>query len=150
MAICNWARHILIATCLLVFLAGTASAEQTRVGKIVTIEGQEISFFKLDDRPLIKGWLNGTALEIPVDTVSEIVLFDTPRVNYSILGNQISSGEMELSRRMDGKKFIVEDAFLPSDCDCTHLTYTYRNPFTEEFIKGNIDISGIKKIIFEE
>lgn len=139
-----------VSILMLALLAGGAFAGESRVGKFVTIEGQEIGFFQINDREVIKGWLNGTAIDIPMDTISQIVFFDTPNVNYSMFGNEISTGNLELTRKSDGKKFMIQDAFLPSDCDCTYLTYTYRNPFTEEISEGNTALDGLRKIIFDD
>ncbi len=135
---------------LLILLQVTVAFADSRPGKFVTIEGQEIGFFQFDGRPIIKGWLNGTAIDIPMDTVSQIVFFDSPDINYSMFGNDISSGSLEVTRKSDGKKFMIQDAFLPSDCDCTYVTYTYRNPFTEEINQGNTALDGLRKIIFDD
>ncbi len=148
MKICMWLRFIAIPTLVLAVLVSAASGA-TRPGKFVTIEGQEIQFFRIDDRGTIKGWLNGTAIEIPMDTVSEVVFFDSPNASYSMFGNDISSGEIEVTRALDGKKFILQDAFLPSDCDCTFLTYSYRNPFTDDINQGNTALDGLRRIVFE-
>ncbi len=135
---------------LVMLQAGLAFAADTRAGKFVTIEGQEIAFFRIEGRETIKGWLNGTAIDIPIETVSQMVFFDTPNVNYSIFGNDISAGELEVTRKSDNKSFFLQDAFLPSDCDCTYITYTYRNPFTDETNQGNTALDGLRKIIFFE
>ncbi len=150
MNVCKWLRLIAIVALFLAFSGGTILGATTRSGKFVTIEGQEISFFRIEDRDTVKGWLNGTAIEIPMDTVSEIVFFDSPNVSYSMFGNDISSGEVEVTRRSDGQRFILKDAFLPSDCDCTYLTYTYRNPFTDEVNQGNTALDGLRKIGFSD
>lgn len=150
MKACKWTSAIAILVILMTLQAGSVFAEgaASRPGKFVTIDGKEISFFRLDGRTTIKGWLNGIAIEVPMDTVSQVVFFDTPSVSYSMAGNNISSGNMELTRRADGKKFILTDAFLPSDCDCTYITYSYRNPFTDEMSQANAAIDGLRKIIF--
>ncbi|BCR03728.1 hypothetical protein DESUT3_07970 [Desulfuromonas versatilis] len=150
MNVCKRISVFAILTVFLLLQVGPATAGDTRPGKFVTIEGQEISFFRIDGRDTIKGWLNGTAIDIPIDTVSQIVFFDTPNINYSIFGNDISAGEMEVTRKSDGKSFFLQDAFLPSDCDCTYITYTYRNPFTDETNQGNTALDGLRKLIFFE
>ncbi len=146
---CKWIRLIAIPMLFLMLQTGLAFGAASRPGKFVTVEGHEISFFRLDGRSSIKGWLNGIALEVPMDTVSQVVFFDTPTVNYSMFGNNISSGNVELTRRADGQKFLLTDAFLPSDCDCTFVTYSYRNPFTDEMSQANAAIDGLRKIIFD-
>ena len=150
MNVCKRMSLIGFLTLFLVLPGSFSMAGDSRPGKFVTIEGQEISFFRIEGRDLIKGWFNGTAIDIPVDTVSQIVLFDSPNVNYSIFGNEISAGEMEVTRKVDGRTFLLQDAFLPSDCDCTFLTYTYRNPFTDETIQGNAALDGLRKIVFQD
>jgi hypothetical protein len=139
-----------ITVLFLTLQAAIAFGGESRVGKFVTVEGQEIGFFQIEGRAVIKGWLNGTAIDIPMDTVTQIVFFDSPDVNYSMFGNDISSGNLEVIRKSDGKKFMIQDAFLPSDCDCTYVTYTYRNPFTEEINQGNTALDGLRKIIFDD
>lgn len=150
MKVCTRISLIAIPILFLALQAGIAFGGESRPGKFVTIEGQEISFFQIEGRPIIKGWLNGTAIDIPMDTVSQIVFFDSPDINYSMFGNDISSGNLEVTRKSDGKKFMIQDAFLPSDCDCTYITYTYRNPFTEEISQGNTALDGLRKIIFDD
>ncbi|KIH76325.1 hypothetical protein SAMN05660860_00033 [Geoalkalibacter ferrihydriticus] len=149
MKICKWLRYVAIPLLLLSVLVSTASGA-TRSGRFVTIDGQEVRFFRIEDRNLIKGWFNGTALEVPMDAVREIVFFDSPNASYSMFGNDISAGEMELTRKTDGQKFIIQDAFLPSDCDCTYLTYSYRNPFTDDINRGNFAIDGLRRIVFDD
>jgi len=141
---------IAIPILLLALQAGLAFGTQSRPGKFVTVEGQEIGFFQIEGRSVIKGWLNGTAIDIPLETVSQIVFFDSPDINYSMFGNDISSGNLEVTRKADGVKFMIQDAFLPSDCDCTYITYTYRNPFTEEINQGNTALDGLRKVIFDD
>ena len=145
-----WMR--LFATTLLVLSiqAGTAFADQSRPGRLVTLDNKEIVFDSLKNRDLIKGWWNGSAISVPMDTVSEITFFEAPKVDYSIIGNNIKTGIIGLTRRADGKKFVLNDAFLPSDCNCSYLTYTYRNPFTGEVLQANAAIDGLQKIIFED
>ncbi|RME33274.1 MAG: hypothetical protein D6794_11770 [Deltaproteobacteria bacterium] len=143
----KWVRVLVIALSLLVFQVGMAAAADARPGKCITLEGQEVSFFKID-RNLVKGWWNGTPIEVPLEFVSEILFLDSPKVNYSMFGNEISAGQIELTRKSDGKKFILKDAFLPSDCNCTFITYTYRNPFTLELGTESLPIDGLKQIIF--
>jgi hypothetical protein len=150
MKVCKLISFIAIPILLMVLQAAIALGADSRPGKFVTIEGQEIGFFQFEGRQIIKGWLNGTAIDIPMDTVSQIVFFDSPDINYSMFGNDISSGSLEVTRKSDGKKFMIQDAFLPSDCDCTYVTYTYRNPFTEEINQGNTAVDGLRKIIFDD
>jgi len=145
----KWVRLIAAGLFCLLLTAGHAFAADARPGKCITLEGQEISFFRLD-RSLVKGWWNGTPIEVPLSTVSEILFLDSPSVNYSMADNQISSGQVELTRKSDGKKFVLSDAFLPSGCNCSFLTYTYRNPFTLELGQESLPVDGLKQIIFGE
>ena len=80
-------------------------------------------------------------------TVSEVTFFEAPKVDYSIIGNDIKTGIIGLTRSNDGKKFVMHDAFMPSDCNCSYITYTYRNPFTGEVLQANAAIDGLQKII---
>ncbi|WP_305041351.1 hypothetical protein [Geoalkalibacter sp.] len=150
MNVCKWLRLVAIPMLVLALLVGTAVGASARSGKFVTIDGQEISFFRIEDRSVIKGWLNGTAIEVPMDSVGEVVFFESPNASYSMFGNDISAGEIELTRKVDGRKFIVQDAFLPSNCDCTYLTYAFRNPFTDEINRSNIAIDGLRRIVFDD
>jgi hypothetical protein len=150
MKVCKWLSFVAIPMLILAVLVSTASAASSRSGKFVTIDGQEINFFRIEDRSLIKGWLEGTAIEIPLESVGEVVFLDSPNASYSMFGNDISAGQVEVSRRFDGRRFMVQDAFLPSDCDCTYLTYSYRNPFTDEIHRGNMAIDGLRRIIFSD
>lgn len=150
MKVCKWLRYVALPLLVLVMLVSSASATSGRSGRFLTIDGQEIHFFRIEDRTLIKGWLDGTAIEIPLESVGEVLLFDSPNASYSMFGNDISAGQMEVSRRFDGRRFIVQDAFLPSNCDCTYLTYSYRNPFTDEILRGNMAIDGLRRIIFND
>lgn len=143
-------RLIAIPMLLIVLYAGLAFGAESRPGKFVTIEGQQVSFFRIEGRESIKGWHDGIAIEVPMDTVSQVVFFDSPSVSYSMFGNEISAGAIELTRRLDGKTFLLQDAFLPSSCNCTYLTYSYRNPFTDEMNQANAAIDGLRKIVFED
>lgn len=143
-------RLIVIPLLLIAILAVTASADQNRPGRLITLDNKEIVFDGIQDRDIVKGWWNGSALTVPVETVSEITFFEAPKVDYSIIGNDIKTGIMGLTRRSDGKKFVLQDAFIPSDCNCSYLTYTYRNPFTGEVLQANAAIDGLQKIIFED
>jgi len=150
MKICTWLRFIALPAIIVTLLAGVVCGATTRPGKFVTIEGQEIRFYRIDDRDTIKGWLNGTAIEVPLSSVSVVVFLDSPNSSYSMFGNDISSGEVELTRKLDGKSFILQDAFLPSECDCTFMTYSYRNPFTDEINQGNTALDGLRRIVFDD
>jgi hypothetical protein len=57
---------------------------------------------------------------------------------------------MGLTRRSDGKKFVLLEAFMPANCNCSYITYTHRNPFTGEILQANGAIDGLQKIIFED
>ncbi|ORJ60266.1 hypothetical protein C2E25_15580 [Geothermobacter hydrogeniphilus] len=149
MKVAKWVRLLAVAVMLVSLQVGVSLAADARPGKCITLDGQEVSFFQID-RTLVKGWWNGTPIEVPLETVSEILFLDSPKVNYSMSGNEISSGQIELTRKSDGKKFILRDAFLPSDCDCTFITYTYRNPFTLELGSENLPLDGLKQIIFAD
>ncbi len=87
---------------------------------------------------------------MPLDTVTEITFFEAPKVDYSIIGNDINTGILGMTRRSDGKKFVLSDAFMPADCNCSFITYTYRNPFTGETLQANAAIDGLQKIIFDD
>ena len=145
-----WMRLFAITVLLLMFQAGAAFAEQSRPGRLITLDNKEIVFDSIKNRDLVKGWWNGSAISVPLDTVSEITFFEAPKVDYSIIGNNIKTGIIGLTRRTDGKKFVLNDAFLPSDCNCSYLTYTYRNPFTGEVLQANAAIDGLQKILFED
>ena len=145
-----WMRLSAITLMLLSLSAGSVFAEQPRPGRLVTLDNKEIVFDSIKNRDLVKGWWNGSALSVPLDTVSEITFFEAPKVDYSIIGNNIKTGIIGLTRRTDGRKFVLNDAFLPSDCNCSYLTYTYRNPFTGEVLQANAAIDGLQKIIFED
>ena len=131
-------------------LATFAIADQSRAGRLVTLDNKEIVFDSIMERDLIKGWWNGSAITVPLDTVTEITFFEAPKVDYSIIGNEIKTGIIGLTRRNDGKKFVLHDAFMPADCNCSYITYTYRNPFTGETLQANAAIDGLQKIIFED
>ena len=109
MKVCTRISLIAIPILFLALQAGIAFGGESRPGKFVTIEGQEIGFFQIEGRPIIKGWLNGTAIDIPMDTVSQVVFFDSPDINYSMFGNDISSGNLEVTRKSDGKKFMIKN-----------------------------------------
>jgi hypothetical protein len=94
--------------------------------------------------------LNGSAISVPVDTVTKITFFEPPNVDYSIIGNEIKTGVIGLTRRNDGKKHVLHDAFVPADCNCSYITYTYLNPFTGETLQANAAIDGLQKIIFAD
>ena len=145
-----WMRLPAVTLVLLLLSAGIALAEQSRPGRLITLDNKEIVFDSLKNRDLIKGWWNGSAISVPLDTVSEMTFFEAPKVDYSIIGNNIKTGIIGLTRRADGKKFVLNDAFLPSDCNCSYLTYTYRNPFTGEVLQANAAIDGLQKISFED
>ncbi|TLM67152.1 MAG: hypothetical protein FDZ69_05305 [Deltaproteobacteria bacterium] len=145
-----WMRLFAITVLLLSFSAGIVFAEQSRPGRLITLDNKEIVFESIKNRDTVKGWWNGSAIAVPVDTVSEITLFEAPKVDYSIIGNNIKTGLVGLTRRSDGKKFVLNDAFLPSDCNCSYLTYTYRNPFTGEVLQANAAIDGLQQIIFDD
>lgn len=145
-----WMRLFTITLLLLSLQAGAALAEQPRPGHLVTLDNKEIVFDSIKNRDMVKGWWNGSAISVPIDTVSEITFFEAPKVDYSIIGNNIKTGIIGLTRRADGKKFVLNDAFLPSDCNCSYLTYTYRNPFTGEVLQANAALDGLQKIIFED
>jgi hypothetical protein len=150
MGFCLRIRLTAIALALLLLSTGVALAEQARPGRLVTLDNKEIVFDGITNRDVVKGWWNGSAINVPLETVSEITLFEAPKVDYSIIGNSIKTGTIGLTRRSDGKKFALNDAFLPSDCNCSYLTYTYRNPFTGEVLQANAAIDGLQKIIFED
>ena len=145
-----WMRLSAITLLLLALQTGVVLADQTRPGRLITLDNKEIVFDSLKNRDLIKGWWNGSAISVPLNTVSEMTFFEAPKVDYSIIGNNIKTGIIGLTRRADGKKFVLNDAFLPSDCNCSYLTYTYRNPFTGEILQANAAIDGLQKIIFED
>lgn len=145
-----WMRLPAVTLVLLLLSAGIALAEQSRPGRLITLDNKEIVFDSIRNRDLVKGWWNGSAISVPLDTISEISFFEAPKVDYSIIGNNIKTGIIGLTRRADGKKFVLNDAFLPSDCNCSYLTYTYRNPFTGEVLQANAAIDGLQKILFED
>lgn len=143
-------RLMTIPLLMIMCLATVASADQDRTGRLVTLDNKEIVFDSILERDVVKGWWNGSAISVPLDTVTEITFFEAPKVDYSIIGNEIKTGIMGLTRRADGKKFVMHDAFMPADCNCSYLTYTYRNPFTGETLRANAAIDGLQKIIFED
>jgi hypothetical protein len=65
-------------------------------------------------------------------------------------GNDIKTGIMGLTCRNDGRKFVLHDAFMPADCNCSYITDTDRSPFTGEILQANAAIDGLQKIIFED
>jgi len=143
-------RLIAIPLLAILLQVGIASADQNRPGRLVTLDNKEIVFDSIKERDQVKGWWNGSAIAVPLDTVTEITFFEAPKVDYSIIGSDIKTGVLGLTRRADGKKFVLADAFLPSDCNCSYITYTYKNPFTGETLQANAAIDGLQKIIFED
>jgi hypothetical protein len=143
-------RLIAISLLTVLLAVSVASADQSRPGRLVTLDNKEIVFDSIMERDLVKGWWNGSAISVPLDTVTEITFFEAPKVDYSIIGNDIKTGILGLTRRADGKKFVLHDAFLPADCNCSYITYTYKNPFTGETLQANAAIDGLQKIIFED
>ena len=143
-------RLMAIPLLMILSLATFASADQDRPGRLVTLDNKEIVFDSILERDVVKGWWNGSAISVPLDTVTEITFFEAPKVDYSIIGNEIKTGILGLTRRADGKKFVMHDAFMPADCNCSYITYTYRNPFTGETLRANAAIDGLQKIIFED
>jgi hypothetical protein len=145
-----WMRLIAITLLLFPFTAGVVLAGQSRPGRLVTLDNKEIVFESLVNRNEVKGWLNGSAISVPFDTLSEIIFVETPKKDYSIIGSNIETGILVLTHRADGKMFALRDAFLPSDCNCSYLTYTYLNPFTGEVQQANAAIDGLQQIIFKD
>ncbi len=143
-------RLVAIPLLTILCLATFASADQNRQGRLVTLDNKEIVFDSILDRDIVKGWWNGSAITVPLETVTEITFFESPKVDYSIVGNDIKTGIIGLTRRTDGKKFVMNDAFMPSDCNCSYITYTYLNPFTGATLQANAAIDGLQKIIFED
>jgi hypothetical protein len=58
-------------------LATFASADQGRPDRLVTIDNKEIVFDSIMDRDSVKVWWNGSAISVPVDTVTEITFLST-------------------------------------------------------------------------
>lgn len=143
-------RLLLIAALLTLLQAASAFAEQSRSGRLVTLDNKEVVFEGILNRDIVKGWWNGSALTVPLKTVGEVTFFETPKKDYSIIGNNIRTGAIGLTRLTDKRTFVLNDAFLPSDCNCSYLTYTYRNPFTSELLQANAAIDGLQKIIFDD
>ncbi len=143
-------RLLLIAALLAMLQAMPVFAEQSRSGRLVTLDNKEVVFEGLLNRDVVKGWWNGSAITVPLKTVGEITFFETPKNDYSIIGNNIKTGVIGLTRLTDKRTFVLNDAFLPSDCNCSYLTYTYRNPFTGELLQANAAIDGLQKIVFED
>lgn len=143
-------RLLLITVLFTVVQATSVFAAQSRSGHLVTLDNKEIVFEGIVNRDVVKGWWNGSAITVPVNTVSEITFFETPKNDYSIIGNNIKTGVLSLTRLTDKRTFVINDAFLPSDCNCSYLTYTYRNPFTGELLQANAAIDGLQKIIFDD
>lgn len=141
--------YLLLTTVLFaVLFATSALAEPPRSGRLVTLDNKEILFDGITNRTQVKGWLEGSAISVSFDKLAEITFVETPKNDYSIIGNNIETGILLLTNRADGKMFVLRDAFLPSDCNCSYLTYTYRNPFTGEVMQANAAIEGLQKIIF--
>ena len=55
-------------------LATFASADQDRPGRLVTLDNKEIVFDSIMERDIVKGWWNGSAINVPLDTVTEVML----------------------------------------------------------------------------
>lgn len=143
-------RLVAITLVTLMGLVSVASADQNRPGRLITLDNREIVFDSITERDTVKGWWNGSALTVPINTVSEVTFFEAPKVDYSIIGNDIKTGTMGLTRRSDGKQFVLQDAFMPADCNCSYITYTYKNPFTGETLQANAAIDGLQRIVFED
>ncbi|NIP48536.1 MAG: hypothetical protein GWO30_00555 [Gammaproteobacteria bacterium] len=143
-------RLVAITLLTLVGLVSVASADQNRPGRLITLDNREIVFDSITERDTVKGWWNGSALTVPMKTVSEVTFFEAPKVDYSIIGNDIKTGTMGLTRASDGKQFVLQDAFMPADCNCSYITYTYKNPFTGETLQANAAIDGLQRIVFED
>ena len=143
-------RLVAITLLTLICLVSVASADQNRPGRLITLDNREIVFDSITERDTVKGWWNGSALTVPMNTVSEVTFFEAPKVDYSIIGNDIKTGTMGLTRASDGKQFVLQDAFMPADCNCSYITYTYKNPFTGETLQANAAIDGLQRIIFED
>ena len=143
-------RLLLIAVLLTMLQATSAFAEQSRSGRLVTLDNKEVVFDGILNRDLVKGWWNGSALTVPLKTVGEVTFYETPKSDYSIIGNNIKTGAIGLTRLADKRTFVLNDAFLPSDCNCSDLPYTYRNPFTGELLQANAAIDGLQKIVFDD
>ena len=134
-------RLIAIPLLTILCLATFASADQGRPGRLVTLDNKEFVFDSIMDRDIVKGWRNGSAISAPVDTVTKLTSFEAPKVYYCIMG---------LTRRNDGKNFVLYDAFVPADCNCSYTTDTYHNSFTGEILQANAAFDGLQKIIFED
>ena len=89
-------------------------------------------------------------LAAPLETVTEITFSEAPNGNDNIIGNDIKTGIMGLTRRSDSKQFVRHEAFIPSGCYCSYITYTDHNPFTGQTQQANAAIDGLQKIIFED
>lgn len=143
-------RLLLIAALLTMLQATPVFAEKSRPGRLVTLDNKEVVFEGILNRDVVKGWWNGSAITVPLKTVGEVTFFETPKNDYSIIGNNIKTGVLGLTRLTDKRTFVLNDAFLPSDCNCSYLTYTYRNPFTGELLQANAAIDGLQKIVFDD
>ena len=143
-------RLLLIAVLLTMLQATSVFADQSRSGRLVTLDNKEVMFDGILNRDVVKGWWNGSALTVPLKTVGEVTFYETPKSDYSIIGNNIKTGSISLTRLTDKRTFVLNDAFLPSDCNCSYLTYTYRNPFTGELLQANAAIDGLQKIVFDD
>lgn len=143
-------RLLLIAVLLTTLQATSVFADQSRSGRLVTLDNKEVMFDGILNRDVVKGWWNGSALTVPLKTVGEVTFYETPKSDYSIIGNNIKTGSISLTRLTDKRTFVLNDAFLPSDCNCSYLTYTYRNPFTGELLQANAAIDGLQKIVFDD
>jgi hypothetical protein len=142
--------RLLLTAALLTMLATPVFAEKSRSGRLVTLDNKEVVFEGILNRDVVKGWWNGSAITVPLKTVGEVTFFETPKNDYSIIGNNIKTGVLGLTRLADKRTFVLNDAFLPSDCNCSYLTYTYRNPFTGELLQANAAIDGLQKIVFDD
>ena len=117
-------RLLLIAALLTMLQITPVFAEQSRSGRLVTLDNKEIGFEGILNRDMVKGWWNGSAIMVPLKTVAEVTFSETPKSDYSIIGNKIKTGSISLTRLTDKRTFVLTEAFLPSDCNCSYLTYT--------------------------
>lgn len=68
-------RLVAVSLLTILCLATSAAADQDRPGRLVTLDNREIVFDSIKERDIVKGWWNGSALTVPLDTVTEITLF---------------------------------------------------------------------------
>ena len=66
-------RLVAIPLLTILCLATFALADQDRPGRLVTLDNKEIVFDSIMDRDVVKGWWNGSAITVPVDTVNRVV-----------------------------------------------------------------------------